>query len=512
MKLAEELLEAFRGFSTAHGQTDVSQERTSGKQKAKSFIVRNPLTLQLMEGHIKGKKGVGAIPINEENKCIFGALDIDQYPLEHNEIIDKLEELKVPCIVCRSKSGGAHIFFFFKEWMNAGDFRDKAAEISSALGHGRCEIFPKQEQILVERGDVGNFINLPYFDSEQTLRYAIIKRAGAYVEASLSEFIEEIQKVKVLPKEFLTLPIGGPVDLLPNYIPCLRTKLAIGVFEGERNRTAFQLGVFLQRLEPGNWKTKFEEHNVRDFHPPLSAQEVVAIQNTLEKKEYQYLCKEEPMASHCNQGVCRTMKLGIGATSMPTISGLSVILSEPRLWFVDIGGQRLEITTEELQAPRLFQRACMEQLKVMPPKLKDSDWETTVNGLMEKCNEIQVPEELTYKGQFISILETYCTGRVQAQTFEEIMLGKPYTEVEEQRTYFRLESLMEFMRQKKFDSYTRAQVQERLKELNNGDSSSIKNFKTSSGKWKTVRVWWIPEISSEVEVNNISIDREEVPF
>ena len=59
--------------------------------------------------------------------------------------------------------------------MNAGDFRDKAAEISSALGHGRCEIFPKQEQILVERGDVGNFINLPYFDSEQTLRYAIIE-------------------------------------------------------------------------------------------------------------------------------------------------------------------------------------------------------------------------------------------------------------------------------------------------------------------------------------------------
>ena len=71
---------------------------------------------------------------------------------------------------------------------------------------------------------------------------------SALVEASLSEFIEEIQKVKTLPKDFLTLPIGGPVDLLPNYIPCLRTKLAIGVFEGERNRTAFQLGVFLQRL------------------------------------------------------------------------------------------------------------------------------------------------------------------------------------------------------------------------------------------------------------------------
>ena len=512
MNLSEELLEAFKGFSGAHGQTDVSQERTAGKQKAKSFIVRNPLTLQLMEGHISGKKGIGAIPINEENKCRFGALDIDEYPLDHNKLIDKLEELKVPCIVCRSKSGGAHIFFFFKEWMSAGDFRDKAAEISSALGHGRCEIFPKQEQILVERGDVGNFINLPYFDSEQTLRYAILKRGGDYVEASLSEFIEEIQKVKAVPKDFLKLPIGGPVELLPNYIPCLRTKLAIGVFEGERNRTAFQLGVFLQRLDPGNWKIKFEEHNMSDFHPPLSASEVVAIQNTLEKKVYQYLCKEEPMASHCNQGVCRSMKLGIGATSMPVISGLSVILSEPRLWFVDIGGQRIEITTEELQAPRLFQRACMEQLKMMPPKLKDSDWETTVNSLMEKCNEIQVPEELTYKGQFFSILEAYCTGRIQAQTFEEVMLGKPYTDTEEQKTFFRLESLMEFMRQKKFDSYTRAQVQERIKETNNGDSSSIRNFRTSSGTWKSVRVWSIPEFSSEVEVGNIVVESEEVPF
>ena len=248
MNLAEELLEAFIGFSTAHGQTEVSQERTAGKQKAKSFIVRNPLTLELIQGHIQGRKGVGAIPINEENKCKFGALDIDQYPLDHNKLVDKLEELNVPCIVCRSKSGGAHIFFFFKEWMNAGDFRDKAAEISSALGHGRCEIFPKQEQILVERGDVGNFINLPYYDSDQTLRYAIIKREGNYVEASLEEFIQEIQKVKTLPKDFLTLPIGGPVDLLPNYIPCLRTKLAIGVFEGERNRTAFHLEFFFRNL------------------------------------------------------------------------------------------------------------------------------------------------------------------------------------------------------------------------------------------------------------------------
>ena len=484
----------------------------NGKQKAKSFIVRNPLTLELMQGHIDGIKGVGAIPINAENKCKFGALDIDEYPLDHNALVDKLTKLKVPCIVCRSKSGGAHIFFFFTEWMEAADFRDKAAEIAAALGHGRCEIFPKQEQVLVERGDVGNFINLPYFDSEQTLRFAVIKVGKDYIEATLPQFIEQVHKIKCDPKKFMELSVGGKPNLFPGYVPCLKSLLSMGIFEGGRNKAAFQLGVFLQKSSPNDWKMQLEQLNVKHFTPPLPASEIVTVQSTLEKKEYQYLCKEEPMSSHCNQSVCRGLKHGIGATSMPAISGLSVILSEPRLWFLDIDGRRLELTTEELQAPRLFQRACMEQLNFMPPKMKDADWEVQVNGLLENCNEIAVPQELTYKGQFLSYLELFCTGRVQAQSFEEVVIGKPYTDVEDARTFFKLDALMEFLRNRKFDNYTRAQVQERLKEINNGDSSLVKKFQNSQGKWKSVRVWWIPEFGGEVEIKPITIEEEEVPF
>jgi len=512
VNLTEELLLAFEGFDGAHGQTEVSNQRMNGKQKAKSFIVRNPLTLELMQGHVDGRKGVGSIPINAENKCKFGALDIDEYPLDHNALVDKLEKLKVPCIVCRSKSGGAHIFFFFTEWMEAADFRDKSAEIAAALGHGRCEIFPKQEQVLVERGDVGNFINLPYFDSEQTLRFAVIKVGKKYIEATLSEFIEQVHKIKCDPKKFMELSVGGKPNLFPGYVPCLKSLLSMGIYEGGRNKAAFQLGVYLQKASPNDWKMQLEQLNVKHFTPPLPASEIVTVQSTLEKKEYQYLCKEEPMSSHCNQSVCRGLKHGIGATSMPAISGLSVILSEPRLWFLDIDGRRLELTTEELQAPRLFQRACMEQLNFMPPKMKDADWEVQVNGLLENCNEIAVPQELTYKGQFLSYLELFCTGRVQAQSFEEVVIGKPYTDVEDARTFFKLDALMEFLRNRKFDNYTRAQVQERLKEINNGDSSLVKKFQNSQGKWKSVRVWWIPEFGGEVEIKPITIEEEEVPF
>ena len=55
-------------------------------------------------------------------------------------------------------------------------------------------------------------------------------------------------------------------------------------------------------------------------------------------------------------------------------------------------------------------------------------------------------------------------------------------------------------------------MQERLKEINNEESSTVRRFKTSSGKWKSVRVWWIPEVASEVEINEIPIEKEEVPF
>jgi len=511
MTLAERFMAAFAGFDAAHGRTDISEERRAGKTKAKSYVVRKPLTVELVQEHLDGKTGVGSIPINEDNKCKFGALDIDVYPLDHSALIKQLSENNVPCIVCRSKSGGAHIFFFFKEWFSAGQFRDKAAEIAAMLGHGKCEIFPKQEQVLVERGDVGNFINLPYFHSEQTLRPAVLPDGDG---ATLEQFLDMVDEISVDPNEFMKLPIGGEVNLYPDYIPCVRSKLMLGVGEGERNKFAFQLGIFLKKYDEVNWKTLLEEHNAKDFKPPLPASEIVTIQNQVEKKEWGYLCSEEPMASYCNKNICRTLKHGIGGGgTLPTISGLSVVMSEPRLWFLDIDGRRLELDTDELQNPRLFQRSCMEQLNFMPERAKDADWQVLINNLMDNCNQIEVPEELTYKGQFLDLLESYCTGRVQAQTVEEIMLGKPYTDAEEQVTFFRLDSLMEFLRQKKFDSYTRAQIQERIKEMNEGDDShGVKRFKTSSGKWKSVRVWWVPEFAAEVETPDVVIQKSEVPF
>ena len=104
MNSAEKFMAAFQGFGAAHGQTQISNERRAGKQKAISKIVRKPLTLELIQSHLDGRQGVGSIPINENNLCKFGALDVDEYPLDLVGLDRRLRELNVPCVVCRLKS------------------------------------------------------------------------------------------------------------------------------------------------------------------------------------------------------------------------------------------------------------------------------------------------------------------------------------------------------------------------------------------------------------------------
>ena len=49
--------------------------------------------------------------------------------------------------------------------------QDKLMEIKAVLGYGGSEVFPKQTE-LKSQDDTGNFLNLPYFNFENSTRYA----------------------------------------------------------------------------------------------------------------------------------------------------------------------------------------------------------------------------------------------------------------------------------------------------------------------------------------------------
>jgi len=111
--MKEKFKEIFSGLQSAYGQYQKGERSETGKQKGKAFIIRKPITDNLWEDHLNGvDPALGIIPINENNNCKWGCIDIDQYNLNHKDLITKIRSLKLPLIVFRSKSGGAHIFFF----------------------------------------------------------------------------------------------------------------------------------------------------------------------------------------------------------------------------------------------------------------------------------------------------------------------------------------------------------------------------------------------------------------
>ena len=134
MSQAKKLLAVFAGAKNAHGTTSVGRVGRNGKADSKSKIIREPLTEKLVQDHIDGKQGVGAIPINEDNACRFGAIDIDVYDLNQKELQDRIQKLKLPLLQCRSKSGGAHLYLFLKEWEQASVAREYLTEMAIMLG------------------------------------------------------------------------------------------------------------------------------------------------------------------------------------------------------------------------------------------------------------------------------------------------------------------------------------------------------------------------------------------
>ena len=134
--MIEKFKSIFTGLDRAYGVTIVEDTNGNGtKIKGKSFVKRQPVTDNLWQKHLDGEENLGIIPINDNNQCRWGCIDIDSYAgFDHKKLIDKIRDMKLPLIVCRSKSGGAHIFLFTSDYVSAKLMRDKLVQIKAVLG------------------------------------------------------------------------------------------------------------------------------------------------------------------------------------------------------------------------------------------------------------------------------------------------------------------------------------------------------------------------------------------
>jgi hypothetical protein len=483
-------LKLFEGNADGYGTYDPKRtsrnDAKSGKVEIKKTAdtLRGKVTEQLWESHLAGKNPLGIVPIRADGKCRWGCIDVDKYDVVHVEVVIQLEKMKLPLLVCRTKSGGAHLYLFLSGFEPAADLQAKLREIAAALGFGGSEIFPKQTQILAERGDVGNWLNMPYFGGDESDRYCFKKTGNAM---TATEFLTAAEKSQT---KLSAVKLSSPVatdETLNDGPPCLQHLATSGFPEGTRNNGLFAMGVFCKKKYGGDWKRVLEKYNHEYMKPPLGAEEVLEIMKNLDRREFNYRCKDAPLCDHCDSAKCRSRKFGVGADQddFPILTSLSVLDTEPPLWFAGVGDEdRIELNTEQLQNFKLFHKVCMERMRKCFMLYKQDTWLRMVGAVMEQVTVIEAPPEASTGGYFLELLEMFCVDKHRAESKDGLSQGKPWEDEAEGRYYFKLSALMEHLERHKFDEWGRNKVANAIRGMGGKEEFTI------GGKF--VRVLWVP--------------------
>jgi hypothetical protein len=454
MSDAELMAELFKGSDLAHGRSDMMQQISNkGKHETRSWLEKRAVTLEDWNRHLAGVAGIGIPPLNSKNEVRWGAIDVDIYNgLSIEALNEKIQEFKLPLVICRSKSGGPHIYMFVEDWVPAKTMIEKLDALAGFLGFGTSEIFPKQAMVSHndKNPDFGSWINMPYFGGTTFLRYALDGQGKAL--ATIPDFVAYARAKCLSIEKFNTFEPPVPQDMVPDGPPCLNQLMASKPTEN-RNIILSNLAVYCKKAHGDAWRAKLDEFNSK-FPEPLGSAEVEAIKKSYDKKDYRYQCSKSPLCNFCDSSRCRKTKHGVGGGEfLPATRSLTMVDTSPPIWYLDIvmpdeKAARISLSTEELQNPRLFQRRCMETLQKIPPSMKMDQWEPIVARLMQHCAKIEIPPEMTPAGQFCELFEEFLNNRASTESIEDLIRGLPFKSNE--GFSFRLRDLTDFLSQKKF--------------------------------------------------------------
>ena len=485
----DRFMKLFQGYQQAHGQYRVQKREADGKMSGRAVTVSEAATKEHFESHLKGGDYIlGIIMLKDDNSCNFGVIDIDiRGEVKLKDTLDELEKKirDTPLVMCRSKSGGAHLYLFCEPAIAAIDMVNKLNEFAAGLGYGGVEIFPKQ----ISRAndlDRGNWINLCYWDGDKTERHAIHNGK----RLNLEQFLDLAEKKRTNYEE-LEKQQPDLVDHFADGPPCLQHIMTMGFPEGGRNISLFNVGVYYRKKNPDDWQEDLMRFNYESLDQPLPSGEVNSLVKSVSKKDYAYTCKQSPICNYCEKSKCMKREFGVGGYGggqAIEISAITKYETENRQsvrWYIEIGGERIEVTTQQLLDQRQLQKLCVEKLNKCPATMPGPKWEQAINSLLESVEIIQDPDDASPQGQFEKMLDSFLTGKVQARHRDEIMNGKPWNDTDEGKVFFRSEDLFIYLEARRFRYQSQHQVWSWLRSTG-GDR---KTFRIKS---KPVKVWSVP--------------------
>ena len=505
----ELFISLFSGYESAHGQYEVDREESSGKKLGRAQTHSRGASRTDYLNHLSGLVGIGIIPLLREEKCWFGALDIDikgdtKMHETHEELESKIRRYDLPLMLFRSKSNGAHLYFFGSEPVSARLLQGRLAEFAMLLGYGGCEVFPKQVT-RIKPTDAGNWINLPLFgDTRKALyegkeleRDKALKLCTYYRRSE-----DELRAFSVKHSDHF---LDGP--------PCLQIIHGLGVGEGGRNNTLMNVAIYMRLKYPDDWQEKLHEYNEEFVQPPLPRKELTEIASNSIRKDYHYTCKQPPICNHCDKKTCKKRKYGVGSGDnsrnesvvLPITDVIKYVAGKDSYrWGVNTGTAMLEFSTEELLSVDAHRKKFMELMNTVLPPMKEKEFFDQLQNLIANCEVIYDPEDASEEGQLISAIERWFLDKGSVNNADELIKARWWKNPEDNKFYFRGQALQDYLKhQEKIQ--VRPHKLWRCLEVEFKASKDMLRIKS-----KRRRVWVIPELEQEND-ELLSIPKIEKP-
>lgn len=472
----------FAGLPRAYGIYRIPSNAPAGaKKKGTAKTVQQPVTKELWEQHLAGDIQLGIVPIRDNATCVFGAIDVDDYKTDHKALDKKIRDKNLPLVMCRSKSGGAHLYSFYQEASACVAVRELNAGWAATLGYANVEIFPKQDELLSIE-DTGNWINMPYCGGKDSDRYAIHQGE----KLSASEFLALAEKLKVAGSIFDSTDEFP--ELLVDAPPCLITLGSQGYPEGTRNSGLFNLGIYCRKRWGDDWEAKLDEMNTNFLSPPLESSEVKQLVNHLSKKEYNYKCKDAPINAVCQRAICLKRKYGVESIEAqrmfgPQLSNVSRLETSPAMYFADFEGRRIKFKAEQLVSQASFRHLLADQANRILFPMQPMKWISWVEAVMKQAVIVEAPPETSQGQVIVDCLEEYCIDKWPAKSWDEVIEGGAFEH--EGRMYFRPHKFVQSVNKEHHLRLTSAECyQELLKAGCQNGSRKIRR--------KTYPLWSVP--------------------
>ena len=496
-KRIEKLMNLFRGSDKAHGMfvESLNTDPLKPKKKGRAATVPQGPTLKNWTDHYEGRVGLGIIPINSEDMCYWGALDVDgeldnnkkpvhtwaclkpDGSVDHKILQTEIQKHDLPLVCCYSKSKSAHCFLFVSEPIPASAMRSLLEEMASKLGVGGCEIFPKQDKLDKARGDLGNWLNMPYFNNT---RLGVLLQEDELVEQDIDTFLEYAYTKRLEAEHLdslagnLRMSIDALEDVLVGAPPCLQHILSQGIPTGSRNVVLFNVAVYCRKRYGENFREEFGKLHDQFVDEPLGFRELESICTSAEKKDYQYQCKDPLLKKFCNANVCRDRDCGIDFSSeIKTLKHATRILTEPVVYAVEVEMEAglphvVYVETDQLFSQDYFRKECSYQLHKTFMPIKAVDWNEICVRLINTATNQEPPYELTAQGQLFKHLQNYLVNRAQYKRAALSEEEGVFHDIDRHYLYFRLDGFKAYLVRKGVyaQSVSRWKLSQMLENLN----------------------------------------------